>query len=109
MSIEYSEFEKVDMRVGIIRKVEDFPKAKKPAYKLFIDFGNEIGTKQSSAQITNYSKEALLGRKVIAVVNFKPKQVADFASEVLVLGALTGSGVALLGVDDFAEPGNRIA
>ena len=86
MTISWDDFEKVDMRAGTIVEVNDFPKAKKPAYKLKIDFG-EIGMKNSSAQITTfYTKEDLLNKKVIAVVNFPPKQIADFISECLVLG-----------------------
>ncbi len=86
MTISWDDFEKVDMRAGTIIEVNDFPKARKPAYRLKIDFG-EAGIKNSSAQITNYySKESLLNRKVIAVVNFPPKQIADFISECLVLG-----------------------
>jgi tRNA-binding protein len=86
MAISWDDFEKVDMRAGTIVEVNDFPKARKPAYKLKIDFG-EIGMKNSSAQVTTfYTKEDLLNRKVIAVVNFPPKQIADFISECLVLG-----------------------
>ena len=86
MSISWDDFEKVDMRAGTIIEVNDFPKARKPAYKLKVDFG-ELGIKNSSAQITKfYAKEELLNRKVIAVVNFPPKQIADFISECLVLG-----------------------
>ena len=85
--ITWSDFEKIDMRAGTIIEVDDFPKAKKPAFKLLIDFGEEIGIKRSSAQITaHYTKEDLLNCKVIAVVNFPPKQIADFISECLVLG-----------------------
>jgi tRNA-binding protein len=90
--ISYEEFDRVDMRVGVIRKVEDFKEARVPSYKLEIDFG-DLGIKHSSAHITNYSKEKLIGMKVICVVNFKPKQVANFMSEVLVLGVLSDSGV----------------
>ena len=86
MSISWNDFEKVDMRAGTIIEVNDFPKARKPAYKLKIDFGG-LGIKNSSAQITAfYSKEDLMHKKIIAVVNFPPKQIADFISECLVLG-----------------------
>lgn len=86
MTISWNDFEKIDIRVGTITAVNDFPKARKPAYQLTIDFG-ELGTKRSSAQITvHYKKEDLLNRQVVAVVNFPPKQIADFISECLVLG-----------------------
>lgn len=85
--ITWNDFEKVDMRVGTILEVNDFPKARKPAYQLLIDFGKEIGLKRSSAQITvHYKKEELVNRQVIAVVNFPPKQIGPFISECLVLG-----------------------
>lgn len=86
--LTWEEFEKVDMRTGTIVEVNDFPKARNPAYQLTIDFG-ELGVKKSSAQITKlYEKSALLGRQVIAVVNFPPKQIANFVSECLVLGVI---------------------
>ena len=84
--ITYADFRKVEMRVGKVLKVEDFPEARKPSYKLKIDFGHEIGVKNSSAQITGYRKDELKGRLVVAVVNFSSKQIANFQSEVLTLG-----------------------
>lgn len=106
--ITYDDFAVVDMRVGKIVKVEDFPQALKPAYKLYIDFG-EMGIKRSSAQITNYKKEDLVGRQVICVVNFAPKQIGPFVSEVLTLGAeRDGGGYELLRPDPEAKLGKRI-
>ena len=85
--INWADFEKIDIRVGTITDVNDFPNARKPAYKMLIDFGNEVGLKRSSAQITSlYTKQELLNRQIIAVVNFPPKKIADFTSECLVLG-----------------------
>ncbi len=87
MEISWDDFEKVDIRVGTITEVNDFPKARKPSYQLLIDFGKEIGFKKSSAQITHhYTKEDLLNRQVVAVVNFPKKQISSFLSECLVLG-----------------------
>ena len=109
-TITFEDFLKVEMRVGRILKVEDFPEAQKPAYKLTIDFG-KLGIKKSSAQITKrYAREQLVGRQVVAVVNFPPKQIANFGSEVLVLGAVTkGNDVILLKPDLDVELGDRIA
>ena len=109
-NISFEDFLKVDMRVGRVTKIEDFPEAQKSAYKLTIDFG-KLGVKKSSAQITKrYAKEHLLGRQVVGVVNFPPKQIANFVSEVLVLGAVTKNNeVILLKPDEDAELGDRIA
>lgn len=97
MTIAFSDFEKVDVRVGTILDVQDFPEAHKPAYKLFLDFGNEIGQKKSSAQITKrYNVEDLIGRQVMAVVNFEPRQIGPFMSEVLVLGVPDEEGEVIL-------------
>jgi len=98
-TISYSDFAKVDMRVGVIKNASDFKEAKVPSYRLDIDFGS-LGMKHSSAHITNYSKEKLIGMHVICVVNFESKQVANFMSEVLVLGVISESGVVLLAPED---------
>lgn len=107
--IEYNDFEKVEMRVGKIIKVEDFPEAKKASYKLTIDFG-DFGIKKSSAQITKiYKKDDLIGKNVIAVTNFKPKQIANFISEVLVLGVNDeDDNVVLITTERQAKLGERI-
>ena len=109
-TISLEDFLKVDIRVGKIVDAEDFPEARKPAYKLIIDFGS-LGRKRSSAQVTRrYSKEQLIGRQVVAVVNFPPKKIANFKSEVLVLGAVNKQGdVILLKPDEPTELGDRIA
>ena len=107
--IDFSHFAQVDLRVGRVLEVGEFPQARKPAWKLTIDFGPELGTKRSSAQITSYSREDLEGTLVVAVVNFPPRQVGPFMSEVLVLGALNDDlGVVLLRPDRDASPGDRI-
>ena len=105
MPLSYDEFTCVDIRVGRIVDVEDFPEARKPAYKLRIDFGAEIGVKKSSAQATKYySKEELLNRLVFAVVNFPPKQVGPYMSEVLTLGVPDGDGGVVLLVPERDVP-----
>lgn len=110
MTINWNDFEKIDIRVGTIIEVTDFPKARKPAYKLKIDFGPELGIKQSSAQITaHYNNEQLLNRQIVAVVNFPPKQIADFISECLVLGIYdTNNDVILLKPDKPTANGQKI-
>ena len=107
--IAWSDFEKVDMRVGIVVDAEPFPEARRPAYKLTIDFG-PLGRKRSSAQITDHYRPAdLVGRLVVAVVNFAPKQIGPFVSEVLVMGAYDERGeVVLLNVDQPVAPGSKI-
>jgi tRNA-binding protein len=108
-TVDFNQFLKLDMRVGRITAVEDFPEARKPAWKLTIDFGPEIGSKRSSAQITHYAREQLLGKLVVAVVNFPPRQVGPVRSEVLVLGAMDPQrGVILLSPDGEAELGSAI-
>ncbi|HLK30492.1 MAG TPA: tRNA-binding protein [Puia sp.] len=109
MIITWDDFEKIDMRIGTIIEAVDFPKAKKPAYQLTIDFG-ELGIKKSSAQIVSlYQKEELIGKQIIAVVNFAPKQIANFFSECLVLGVYTDKNeVVLLKPDKKAENGWKI-
>jgi len=108
--ITYQDFENIDIRVGKIIKAEDFPEAKKPAYKLEIDFGSEIGIKKSSAQITkHYKKSDLIGKQIIAVVNFSPKQIGPFISEVLTLGLADAAGdVVLLTLEKEIPLGNKM-
>ncbi|MDZ7671336.1 MAG: tRNA-binding protein [Halanaerobiales bacterium] len=107
--VTFEDFQKFDIRVGIIVEVNDFPKANKPSYKLKLDFGEDIGYKDSSAQITElYSKEDLKEKKVIAITNFPPLQIADFISEVLVLGIYSKDGVVLLSPDQEVEIGDKI-
>jgi tRNA-binding protein len=110
VEIEFDQFLAVDMRVGRVTVVEEFPQARKPAWKLTIDFGPEIGVKRSSAQIRNYSREELEGRLVVAVVNFPPRQIGPFMSEVLCLGASDEEGrVILLEPRSDVPLGARIA
>jgi tRNA-binding protein len=107
--IDFDQFLAVDMRVGRVLAVDEFPEARKPAWKLTIDFGPEIGVKRSSAQVTHYTREELQETLVVGVVNFPPRQIGSFSSEVLVLGALDREqGVVLLRPDRGAEPGSRI-
>jgi tRNA-binding protein len=109
MTITFDEFLAVDMRVGRVLEVDDFPEARKPAWKLTIDFGEEIGVKRSSAQITNYAREELEGRLIVAVVNFPPRQIGPVSSEVLCLGAPDAEGRTILLAPDAAVPvGGRI-
>lgn len=109
MTISFDQFLAVDMRVGRVLAVDDFPQARKPAWKMTIDFGEEIGTRRSSAQVTNYSREELMGRLVVAVVNFPPRQIGPFMSEVLCLGASDAEGrIILLAPDTDVPLGSRI-
>ncbi len=103
-NLSWVDFEKVVMRVGTILEVNDFPEARNPSYQLLVDFGSEIGQRKTSAQITTiYSKKELIGKQVVAVVNFPKKQIANFMSECLILGAVDGKDVTLL------EPGKNVS
>ena len=110
MTIIYGDFEKVDIRVGRITRAEPFPEARKPAYKLWVDFGAELGEKRSSAQITaHYTPEGLIGRQVLAVVNFPPRQIGKVLSEVLVLGLPDAEGnVVLIGPGQDVPIGGKL-
>jgi tRNA-binding protein len=110
MTISYDTFAQVDIRVGTIVAVEDFPEARKPAYKLTVDFGPEIGTKRSSAQLTiHYARDELIGRQVAAVVNFAPRQIGPLMSEILVLGFPDAAGaVVLVAPDKPVANGGRL-
>ena len=105
----FDDFMKLDIRVGTITEARVFAKARKPAYQLVVDFGEEIGTKRSSAQITqHYTPEELIGKQVLAVVNFPPRQIADFMSEVLVLGTYSEGGVVLIRPDKDVQNGDKL-
>ena len=105
MTISFDDFQKVDIRVGTVSRAEDFPEARKPAFKLFVDFGPDIGEKKSSAQITrHYDLETLPGKTVVAVVNFAPRQIGKFMSEVLVLGVPDADGEVVLLTPDKGVP-----
>ncbi len=106
--IGWDDFAKVDIRVGKIIEVEEFPEARRPAWKLRIDLGPELGVKRSSAQITNYSMAELTGRLVLAVVNFPPRQIGPFWSEVLTLGTYRENEVLLVSPELGARPGDRL-
>ncbi|MFN5828843.1 MAG: tRNA-binding protein [Rhodobacterales bacterium] len=110
MTITYDDFQKVDIRVGRIMRAEPFPEARKPAIRLWVDFGKEIGEKRSSAQITaHYAPDMLVGRQVLAVVNFPPRQIGKVLSEVLVLGVPDAAGeVVLIGPGHDVPPGGRL-
>jgi tRNA-binding protein len=108
--IDVDHFAAVDMRVGRVVEVEEFPEARRPAWKLSIDFGPELGVKRSSAQVAHYTREELAGRLVVAVVNFPPRQIGPVSSEVLVLGATDPArGVVLVDLEGDVELGSRIA
>jgi len=104
----FEDFLKIDIRVGRIVEVEDFPEARRPAWKLRVDFGDDIGVLRSSAQIRNYTREDLIDRLVLGVVNFPPRQIGPVRSEVLVLGTYSEAGVLLLSPEPGAAPGDRV-
>ncbi|SFJ33327.1 tRNA-binding protein [Jannaschia pohangensis] len=110
MSLDFDDFLKVDIRVGRVTRAEPFPEARKPAIKMWIDFGGDIGERKTSAQVTaHYSPETLIGRQVVAVVNFAPRQIGKFMSEVLVLGLPDADGeVVLLSPDQPVPEGGRM-
>ena len=109
MTATFEEFERLELAIGVVTEVEDFPEARKPAWKLTIDFGPR-GVRRSSAQITHYPREELLGRQVVCVLGFEPKRIAGFPSEVLVLGGMSDEhGVVLLRPDREVAPGTPVA
>ncbi len=108
-TVSFDDFTKIDIRVGTIVEAKVFEKARKPAYQLVVDFGEAIGLKKSSAQITErYSCDALVGKQVLAVVNFPPRQIANFMSEVLVLGTYSDGGVVLIKPDSAVKNGDKL-
>ena len=109
-TITWADFEKIAMYVGTIIKVEDFPEAKKPAYKIWVDFGEEIGTKKTSAQVTfHYTKQDLLGLQIVGVINFEPKQIANFTSEFLLTGFADENGnIIITSVQKPTPNGSRL-
>jgi tRNA-binding protein len=109
--ISWDDFQKVELRIGTVTKVEEFPEARRPAWKLTVDFGEEVGERRSSAQITDlYSADDLLGRQVLGVVNFPPKQIGPFMSECLVTGFVTPEGAVVLAMPERSVPnGSRLA
>jgi tRNA-binding protein len=106
--VTFDQFAAIDIRVGRIVEVEDFPEARRPAWKLCVDFGPEIGVKRSSAQVRNYERDELEGRLVLGVVNFPPRQIGPVRSEVLVLGTYSDDGVLLLSPEPGAALGDRV-
>lgn len=103
-------FAAVDMRVGVVLEVREFPEARRPAWQIHVDFGSEVGTRWTSAQVTNYTAEQLVGRRVVGTINLGSRRIAGFVSEFLLLGAVQADGsVVLLDVDDSAELGSPIA
>ncbi len=109
-TIQWADFQKVDIRVGTIVAVNDFPEARNASYQIKVDFGPDVGIKKSSAQLTKrYTKSQLLGKQVVAVINFPKKQIANFMSECLILGAVSGQDVILLRPDEQVDNGLKIA
>ncbi|MCF2872408.1 tRNA-binding protein [Octadecabacter sp. G9-8] len=107
--ITFDDFMKVDIRVGRVIRAEPYPEARKPAIKMWVDFGPEIGERKTSAQITDhYTPDALIGRQIMGVVNFPPRQIGKFMSEVLVLGAYDATGVVLIAPDKEVPLGERL-